>query len=320
MTPPKNSPAVDDVGVVHSPTVASADRLIDTLGNQGERIMSVKLRKLMEELEHELRKKTTRQNVKIDTLIRKYRPTASERERSVIREHIMPVLRGQTIKQVDVAAFCAAHVGKPVSTAKKILKCFERIMQVHDEGFKLPPLVYPNKGKQWGAEHILSDEQIARVIARVHQPNQVLCWIACETTLRLGNVIGLRPCDVHLAENEIRVLQTKTGKPVAIPITVMVRKILIGLKRRPLDPASRFFPDANAKAVSVNVRRAFHRCGIPWGSFHHFRHYGACYLINKGVPLNEVRDILGHADFDSTLIYARIKKEKLHEAMKVFNG
>ncbi len=51
-----------------------------------------------------------------------------------------------------------------------------------------------------------------------------------------------------------------------------------------------------------------------------FRHYAAYKMINEGVELAAVRDILGHADFRSTLVYARIKKEKLLEAMRVFNG
>jgi len=36
--------------------------------------------------------------------------------------------------------------------------------------------------------------------------------------------------------------------------------------------------------------------------------------------LEVVRDILGHADFRSTLVYARIKKEKLTEAIQAFSG
>lgn len=46
----------------------------------------------------------------------------------------------------------------------------------------------------------------------------------------------------------------------------------------------------------------------------------ACKMINRGVPLEVARDILGHADFRSTLVYARIKKERLQEAVRIFNG
>jgi len=42
-------------------------------------------------------------------------------------------------------------------------------------------------------------------------------------------------------------------------------------------------------------------------------------MIDQGVELVIVRDLLGHSDFQSTLVYARIKKENLQEAMQVFN-
>ena len=285
-----------------------------------DKIMSSKLQKLVEELRYELQKKNTRTNVKIDTLIRKYRPTASERDRSIIRTHILPVLGKKTVAQVDEKAFCESHLDRPVDTAKKILKCFERVMQVHDETFTLPKVKYRNPGKKWGTEHILTDEQIKAVIGRVYEPYQPLCWISVYTALRLGNVMNLRPCDIDFEEGFIDVKQTKTGRPVSIPISDPLRVLLNGLKCWPLNPKERIFPTYNAKAVSTTVRRAFHRVGIPWGSFHHFRHYAACKLINGGVALEVVRDILGHVDFRSTLIYARIKKEKLTEAMQAFNG
>ena len=295
-----------------------AVRQIESPGK--DKIMSNKMEKLLEEMRYELQKKNTRTNVKIDTLVRKYRATASERDRSIIRTHILPVIGKMTVAQVDVMAFCESHLDRPVDTAKRVLKCFERIMQIHDETFKLPKVKYRNPGKKWGSEHILTDEQIQAVIGRVYDPYQPLCWISVYTALRLGNVVNLRPCDIDLDEKFISVKQTKTGRPVWIPISEPLRALLSGLKCWPLNPKERIFPNCNAKAVSTSVRRAFHRAGIPWGSFHHFRHYAACKLINAGVALEVVRDILGHSDFRSTLVYARIKKEKLTEAMRAFNG
>jgi integrase len=300
--------------VVNSSGVTA--QLIESL--RKDKVMTSKAEKLLEDLSREIIKgKAKRTNVKFYTLIRKYRPTASERDRSIIREHIIkPGLGEKTITQLDIPAFIGSHLDKPMSSAKKIFGCFERIMQLHDETFTLPKVKYRNHGKKWGTEHILTDEQIQTVIGRVHEPYQPLCWIAVYTALRLGNVVNLRPCDICFEEGFIDVKQTKTGRPVSVPISEPLRALLLGLKCWPLNPEERVFPQCNAKAVSTSVRRAFHREGISWGSFHHFRHYAACKLINEGVPLEVVRDILGHADFRSTLTYARIKKEKLQEAVR----
>lgn len=304
--------------LVKSSAVEDAARLIDSL--KEDKIMSRKMQNLMEELSHELQKKTASRNVKFSTLIRKYRPNASERERSIIREHIIPVIGKLTIARVDVKGFCESHLDRPVSSAKKILKCFERLMQLHDETFKLPQLKYRNPGRKWTTEHILNEDQIARVIGKVYEPYRPLCWISVYSALRLGNVVNLVRKNVDLKAGWVQVKQTKTGKPVAVPISDPLRKVFARLKRWPLEPEARLFPGITSNPVARAAKRAFHAAGIEWGSFHHFRHFAACYLINKGVALEVVRDILGHSDFRSTLIYARIKKERLQEAVRAFNG
>ena len=98
-----------------------------------------------------------------------------------------------------------------------------------------------------------------------------------------------------------------------------LKKIFKLIKVWPLKDEDRFFPDLKEKPIGVQVGRAFKRAGIPWGSFHHFRHFAACYLINNDVPLEVVRELLGHSDIKSTLVYARLKGEKLQDAVRVFD-
>jgi len=42
-------------------------------------------------------------------------------------------------------------------------------------------------------------------------------------------------------------------------------------------------------------------------------------VLRYGVELEVVRDLLGHSDFRSTLIYARVKREKLQEELKKYS-
>ena len=72
--------------------------------------------------------------------------------------------------------------------------------------------------------------------------------------------------------------------------------------------------------MSVQVGRAFKRAGIPWASFHHFRHFAACRLINSGVRVEIVREILGHEDIKQTLVYARLKRETIRDALRTMGG
>ena len=276
--------------------------------------MSKKLTTLLEDLKSELEQRAVRKNVKFLTLIRKYRLTASERERSAIRNHILPTLGKLTVAQVKVDDFIKLHSGKPVSSAKKILKCFERIMQLQEPTFALPTIKYHNKGKQWSADQILEEHEVLEVInTRVSPKYRVLCLISAYSGLRLKNVVELKRSEIDWAGNWVSVKQSKTGKPLQVPISGKLKKVLKSINV--LSFGDNLFCGLNAKAVSTNVGRAFKKCGYKEHSFHSLRHFFACHAINSGVGLETVRDLLGHSDFRSTLIYARVKREKLQQAV-----
>ena len=81
-----------------------------------------------------------------------------------------------------------------------------------------------------------------------------------------------------------------------------------------------WFPDIVPINLSQAVIRSFKKAKIDYGSFHHFRHFGACFLLNNGVPIEVVSKILGHKSIQTTQVYARVKRETVKEAMKVFDA
>jgi len=54
-------------------------------------------------------------------------------------------------------------------------------------------------------------------------------------------------------------------------------------------------------------------------SFHISRHTWATRALTKGISIDKVSKILGHADLSETQIYAKIVNEELNKAMRVFN-
>ena len=54
-------------------------------------------------------------------------------------------------------------------------------------------------------------------------------------------------------------------------------------------------------------------------SFHVSRHTWATRALTKGISIDKVSKILGHADISETQIYAKIINEELNKAMRVFN-
>ncbi|HIN88109.1 MAG TPA: site-specific integrase [Nitrospinaceae bacterium] len=249
-----------------------------------------------------------------DDLAEKYKPS-SERKAIIMKVHLMPEFSGKKLSEIDVDTWAFDQAERhPESTCKKHFQVMKEL------GFKLPKVKF-KQGKQFNREQILSEADVLKVINQyVNVRYRIACLISAFSGLRLKNVVHLKRKEVNLKSGWLNIEhQSKTGKPVSIPISPALKNVFGLIKVWPMKDKDRFFPDLNEKPISVQVGRAFNRAGIPWGSFHHFRHFAACHLINNHVPLEVVREFLGHADIKSTLVYARLKGETLQEAVRVLD-
>ncbi len=63
--------------------------------------------------------------------------------------------------------------------------------------------------------------------------------------------------------------------------------------------------------VEEVLRRLGKETGIEKVHPHRFRRTMATNILNKGMPIEEVKEVLGHAKLDTTLIYCQINKENV---------
>jgi integrase len=248
-----------------------------------------------------------------DDLAANYKPD-SDRKSLILRVHLIPEFSGKKISEINIDEWAYDQARRhPESTCKKHFQVMKEL------GFELPKVKY-KKGKRFNRDQILSEEQVLRVVTDFVNPRyRSVCLISAFSGLRLKNVVQLKRSEVDLKGGWLNIKQSKTGKPLQVPMSNRLKSVFKSIRVWPLKDDDRFFPDLSEKPISVQVGRAFKRAGIPWASFHHFRHFAACHLINNNVPLEVVREFLGHSDIKSTLIYARLKGEKLQEAARVFD-
>ncbi len=70
------------------------------------------------------------------------------------------------------------------------------------------------------------------------------------------------------------------------------------------------------------MRKHLDRAGIdaPSHGAHMLRHSLASRLVNEGVPIKQIADVLGHASIDTTAIYTKVDIRSLSSVALPFPG
>lgn len=144
--------------------------------------------------------------------------------------------------------------------------------------------------------------------------------LALNTGLRFGELTGLLWSDVDLtgALLTVRSESAKSGHARHVPLNADALEVLKAWLPADAKPAAYIFPGrdgsrlADIKTAWAPLLRA---AKVTAFRFHDLRHTFASKLVQAGVDLNTVRELLGHADIKMTLRYAHLAPE--HKAAAV---
>lgn len=143
---------------------------------------------------------------------------------------------------------------------------------------------------------------------------QPMVVLSLNTGMRRGEVFQLRWADVDLDRRQIKVrgVTAKSRRTRYIPMTSEAHGALSRWRRQQDEAAELVFPSEAGRPFS-NVKKAWQAlltdAKISSFRWHDMRHHFASRLVSKGVDLNTVRELLGHADIEMTLRYAHLAPE-----------
>jgi integrase len=119
---------------------------------------------------------------------------------------------------------------------------------------------------------------------------------------------------------------TKTGRRRSIPLNKVALEVIIERARFraqhcPGSPWVFAHPDGSRiQDVKRSFATACHRAGITDFRIHDLRHTCAAWLASAGVPLTEIRDLLGHTTVKMTERYAHLAPENVRAAVALLEG
>jgi integrase len=147
--------------------------------------------------------------------------------------------------------------------------------------------------------------------------------IAMNTGLRRGELFNLRWKDLDLQAKWLTVAgaTAKSGQTRRVPLNEEAHEVLSGWH----DQADKVvndafvFPGVEGKKLT-DIHKAWgtiiEKAEIIDFRFHDLRHHFASRLVQSGVDLNTVRELLGHADIAMVLRYAHLSPDSLVTAVE----
>ncbi len=146
--------------------------------------------------------------------------------------------------------------------------------------------------------------------------------LALNTGMRRGEIFNLTWADVELEGDKprltIRGAGAKSGHTRHIPLNAAALGALTGWKAQTTDTGLVFkSPKGGGRFNNINSAWAdlMGRTEIDSFRFHDCRHHFASMLVQKGIDLNVVRELLGHADLKLTLRYAHLAPDNAASAV-----
>jgi site-specific recombinase XerD len=176
----------------------------------------------------------------------------------------------------------------------------------------------PRPKKERRLPEVLSSEEVARMLARAHNPkHRALLTLLYSAGLRVGEVVRLRPSDL---DDERGLLRVGEGKGRKDRYTLLARRAVdvvhVYLAAFPTEgwlfPGARPGRHLTARSAQRVVRDVARAAGIKKHvTTHTLRHSFATHLLERGTHLRIIQELLGHQSARTTQLYTHVAQSTL---------
>ncbi len=181
----------------------------------------------------------------------------------------------------------------------------------------------PNVKREKKLPVILSKEEIERMIdATKHLNHRLMIQIGYAAGLRASEILSLQWNDIDFDRNIIHIKQSKGKKDRVVMLSSRVKDSLLSLSMDKqgfvfrTNRGGKYTPRTLQKVIENAAKKAnIHKHITP----HTLRHSFATHLLEQGVDIRYIKDLLGHANITTTLIYTRVSNKSLSNIKSPFD-
>jgi len=164
---------------------------------------------------------------------------------------------------------------------------------------------------------VLSRDEIEKIIDSIdNTKHQLLISLAYASGFRVSEVINLKIKDLDLAELTIHIKGAKGNKDritvFSEKLSDKIEKLIAGRNLNDYVFASERGGKLTERTAQKVFENALKRCKInKEATFHSLRHSFATHLLENGVDVRYVHELLGHANIRTTQIYTKVTNPSL---------
>jgi site-specific recombinase XerD len=155
--------------------------------------------------------------------------------------------------------------------------------------------------------------------------HRVLLSLIYSAGLRAGEASRLKIADIDSGRMMIHIRQSKFNKDRYVPLSPL---ILQGLRKYyyACQPVEYLFNGNSAgsplsiKGMQWALREAVKKCKLQKGiSLHTLRHSYATHLLEEGMDIVSIKELLGHERIDTTMVYLHVAKPNRSNVFSPFD-
>ncbi len=215
----------------------------------------------------------------------------------------------------------SGYSNRSLNLVVQALRAYFRFEGLEEEAERLrPPKVPRSLPKSLRREDV---KKLLAAIPKGRKRDRLIVLLLYGAGLRVSELCNLKLSDVDMERGLITVRGGKGAKDRVVPVSSdLIRRIEEYLDCRKDDSEYLIVEERRRKKGSLSTKTVWYllkRYGSKAGvdvTPHRLRHSFATHMLERGVDIRAIQELLGHSNLSTTQIYTRVTVEHLKKAQE----